>query len=320
MSSTSSKKVRVVVGVLVAASLLAACGDDDDDIASTGDPSTTGTDESTTTTAADTTEGTEATDDESAGAAAACVTDDMLVSAGELTIGTDTPAFPPWFVDDDPSNGEGFESAVAYAVADELGLGDAVTWTVVPFNNAFAPGAKDFDFDINQVSITEERDGAVDFSDGYYDVNQALVGYEDSDAVGATTVADLQGLKLGAQVGTTSLDFITEVIQPTEEPFVYNDNNGAKAALDAGQIDGIVLDLPTAFYVSAVEIEGTAVIGQFPSVGDAPEQFGMVFEEGNPLRDCVNEALAALDEQGELDAIEQEWLADATGAPVIAVE
>jgi polar amino acid transport system substrate-binding protein len=132
-------------------------------------------------------------------------------------------------------------------------------------------------------------------------------------------VADLQDLRLGAQVGTTSLDFITDVIRPSTEPFVYNDNSAAKAALDAGQVDGIVLDLPTAFFVSAVEIEGTAVIGQFPSTGDSPEQFGLVFEEGSPLRDCVNEALTALRDSGELEAIEQEWLSDVVDAPVIDI-
>ncbi|MDY7100403.1 MAG: ABC transporter substrate-binding protein [Actinomycetota bacterium] len=328
----SSTKVRVVAGVVLAASLLVACGDDDDDVATTGDAAT---DDTTTTTAGDDAGGDDTAEDDTSDTtaaggdgsgdgemteAAACAADAGTVSEGVLTIGTDTPAFPPWFQDDDPTNGEGFESAVAYAVAGELGFAaDAVTWTIVPFNNAFAPGEKDFDFDINQVSITAEREEVVDFSDGYYDVNQALVGYEDSAAVGATTVAELQGLQLGAQVGTTSLDFITEVIQPESEPLVYNDNSAAKAALDAGQVDGIVLDLPTAFYVSAVEIEGSAVIGQFPSVGDEPEQFGMVFEDGNPLRDCVNQALAALDESGQLDAIEQEWLAEATGAPVIEV-
>jgi polar amino acid transport system substrate-binding protein len=251
-----------------------------------------------------------------------CATEDLtLVEEGTLTVGTDSPAFPPWFEDDDPSNGRGFESAVAYAVAEELGFSaDEVTWTVVPFNNAFAPGEKNFDFDINQVSISAERDEAVDFSDGYYDVNQAIVGFEDSAAAGATTVADLRDLRLGAQVGTTSLNYITEVIQPTAEPFVYNDNSAAKAALDAQQIDGIVLDLPTAFYVSAVEIEGTTVIGQFPPPEGETEQFGMVFEEGNPLRDCVNEALATLREDGTLDDIEQEWLSDAVNAPVISIE
>jgi polar amino acid transport system substrate-binding protein len=272
--------------------VLTACGDDDDEA---------------------TTAGTEEGGSED-GTAEDCTT----VNDGVLTIGTDSPAFPPWFVEDDPTNGQGFESAVAYAVAEQLGFtGDQVEWTIVPFNNAFAPGEKDFDFDINQVSITEERDEAVDFSDGYYDVNQAIVGYADSPAAQATTIEELQGLRLGAQVGTTSLDFITEQIQPEAEPFVYNDNAAAKAALDAQQVDAIVLHLPTAFYVSAVEIEGTTVIAQFPSVGEEPEQFGMVFEDGNPLRDCVNDALDALEESGELAAIEQEWLSDVVDAPVI---
>jgi polar amino acid transport system substrate-binding protein len=260
--------------------------------------------------------------DEDEAAAATCTVEDLpLVDEGTLTIGTDSPAFPPWFEDDDPSNGGGFEGAVAYAVAEELGLAeDDVEWTVVAFNNAFAPGEKDFDFDINQVSISEERDEAVDFSDGYYDVNQAIVGFRDSPAAEATSIEDLRALKLGAQLGTTSLDFINDVIQPEQEAYVYNDNSAAKAALDAQQVDGIVLDLPTAFYVSAVEIEGTEVIGQFPSSGDEPEQFGMVFEDGNPLRDCVDEALARLEDSGRLDEIEQEWLSEVVDAPVIPLE
>ncbi len=256
----------------------------------------------------------------SEGEAASCETADLtLVEDGTLTIGTDTPAYPPWFEDDDPTNGEGFESAVAYAVAEGLGFSeDQVTWSTVPFNNAFAPGEKDFDFDINQVSINPERDEAVDFSRGYYDVNQALVGLEDSPAVGAESIADLQDLKLGAQVGTTSLDFITDVIQPSSEPLVYNDNNAVKAALDAGQVDGVVFDLPTALYVTAAEIEGSSVIGQFPSEGEDGEQFGLVFEDGNPLRDCVDDVLDTLDEDGTLASIQEEWLGG-TVAPEIAL-
>jgi polar amino acid transport system substrate-binding protein len=293
----SRRLLRLLALLLVLALGAAACGDSEDD---DGDEAAAPGDD----------------------AGGGCETDSLnLVTDGQLTIGTDSPAFPPWFVDDDPTNGEGFESAVAYAVAEELGFTpDEVEWTVVPFNNAFAPGAKEFDFDINQVSISEERAEAVDFSDGYYDVNQAIVGFADSPASDATTVADLRGLRLGAQVGTTSLQFIEDEIQPEQEPFVYNDNSAAKAALDAQQIDGIVLDLPTAFFVSAVEIEGTAVLGQFPSTGDAPEQFGMVFEKGNPLRDCVNEALARLEEGGRLEEIEQEWLSDVVDAPVIELE
>lgn len=306
-----SAPFRSLVVLLSLGLLVAACGDDDDTDAATSGETT------------ESTEGDEAAEEaagESSDGPNECVQEAGLAEDGQLTIGTDSPAFPPWFVDDDPTNGEGFESAVAYAVAEELGFSeDQVEWTVVPFNNAFAPGPKDFDFVINQVSITEERDQAVDFSEGYYDVNQAIVGFEDSAAAGAATVEDLHGLKLGAQQGTTSLDFITEVIQPEQEPFVYNDNSAAKAALDAQQVDAIVLDLPTAFYVSAAEIEGTAVIGQFPSTGDEPEQFGMVFEDGDPLRDCVDEALASLEESGDLDAIEQEWLSDVVDAPVIEI-
>jgi polar amino acid transport system substrate-binding protein len=287
---------RFLACLAVGAVLLVACGDDDDDDTAAG-------------------AGTTSTAPGSEGSGNA---DCPTLTDGTLTVGTDTPAFPPWFVADDPANGQGFESAVAFAVADQLGYdAEHVSWVTVPFNNAFAPGPKDFDFDINQVSITEERDAAVDFSDGYYDVNQAVVAFTDSDAVGASTLADLQGLKLGAQVGTTSLDFITDEIQPTAEPFVYNDNAAAKAALEAHQIDAIVLDLPTAFYVSSAEIEGTAVIAQFPPTGDQPEQFGMVFEEGNPLRDCVNEALATLEDDGTLDQLEQQWLSDVVDAPVI---
>ncbi len=238
-----------------------------------------------------------------------------LVQEGTLTIGTDDPSFPPWFdFDGGPSTGTGFESAVAYAVADELGFTtEEVAWVVIPFNNSFAPGEKDFDFDINQISITEERDEVVDFSDGYYDVNQALLGFSDSEIAAATTIDELKAYRLGAQVGTTSLDFINDVIAPETEPLVYDTNADAKAAFDAGQLDGLVLDLPTAFFVSAGEIEGSTVIAQFPASDDNPEQFGMLFEEGNPLRDCVNEALANVD----LEAIQQEWLSNVVEAPVI---
>ncbi len=251
-----------------------------------------------------------------AGGDQSCAKEDLnLVQAGVLTIGTDEPSFPPWFdFDGGPSTGTGFESAVAYAVADELGFTtEEVTWVVVPFNNSFAPGEKEFDFDINQISITEERDEVVDFSDGYYDVNQALLGFADSDIASSTSIDELKAYRLGAQVGTTSLDFINDVIAPDSEPLVYDTNADAKAAFDAGQLDGLVLDLPTAFYVSAVEIEGSTVIAQFPASDDDPEQFGMLFEEGNPLRDCVNQALANVD----LDAIQQEWLSDVVEAPVI---
>jgi polar amino acid transport system substrate-binding protein len=232
----------------------------------------------------------------------------QTLTPGTLTIGTDTPAYPPYFEDDDPSNGKGFESAVAYAVADQLGFtSDQVTWVTVPFNKSYAPGDKDFDFDINQISITAKRQKAVDFSDGYYTVNQAVVALEDSPIANATSLSELREAKLGAQVGTTSLDFITNDIQPTQQPLVYNDTNDAKSALEAGQIDGIVVDLPTAYYVTAAEFENAKIVGQFPAQ-DGDEQFGLLMAKGSPLVTCVNQALTSLKDSGELQSIQDEWL------------
>jgi polar amino acid transport system substrate-binding protein len=202
-------------------------------------------------------------------------------------------------------------------VAEQLGFTeDEVEWTVVPFNQSFRPGPKDFDFDINQISYVEERDRAVDFSDPYYDVNQAVVTLGSSDFADAASVADLQGAKLGAPVGTTSYDYIVENLQPGEDPAVYDTLNDAVSGLKNRQVDGIVVDLPTAFFITAVQVPNGTIVGQFPSIG-GQEYFGMVFEEGNPLRDCVNEALTTLREDGTLDSIQQEWLADKTDAPVL---
>lgn len=241
-----------------------------------------------------------------------------VMEPGTLTIATDSPAYGPWFEKNDPSNGMGYESAVAYAVADRLGFSaDAVKWVVEPFNKSYAPGSKDFDFDINQISITTKRAKVVDFSEGYYDVNQALIALKSSPVAGATTISELAGAKLGAQVGTTSLAYIQENIQPTQQPYVYDTTNDAKSALEAGQIDGIVVDLPTAFYIVAVEIPKGKVVGQFPATGD-PEQFGLLFEKDSPLVACVNSAIASLKSDGTLAQIQQEWLADKTSAPVFS--
>lgn len=234
------------------------------------------------------------------------------ISPGMLTIGTDTPAYPPYFVDDDPTNGEGFESAVAYAVASQLGFAPTdVKWEVVPFNTSYAPGDKNFDFDINQISITPERSEVVDFSDSYYTTNQAVVAFNDSPIAGATTIAELKEAKLGAQVGTTSLDFVTEVVQPTNEPYVFNDTNDAKSALQNGQIDGIVVDLPTAYYVTAAEFDNSKIVGQFAATAGG-EEFGLLFQKGNPLVTCVNKALTTLKDSGELQEIQDAWLAGTT--------
>jgi polar amino acid transport system substrate-binding protein len=195
-----------------------------------------------------------------------------------------------------------------------------VAWVRTSFDEAVQPGAKNFDFNLQQYSITEERKQTVSFSDPYYSTNQAIVGYADSPAVGATTVEALKELKFGVQSGTTSLQFLVDNIAPTTEPYVYDDNAAAKAALEAKQIDAIVVDLPTALYISAVEIEGSTVIGQFPaSDGMAPDQFGLVFDLDNPLVDCVNVALQSIKDSGELATIEQTWLSDNISAPVISL-
>jgi polar amino acid transport system substrate-binding protein len=203
-----------------------------------------------------------------------------------------------------------------------MGFSDeSVTWVRTGFDEAIQPGAKNFDFNLQQYSITDERKKTVSFSDPYYTSNQAIVGFADSAAANATSIADLKDLKFGAQAGTTSLEFITSVIQPSTEPFVYDDNAGAKAALEAKQIDAIVLDLPTAFYVSAVEIEGTKVIGQFPATDAvAADNFGLLLDLDSPLGECVNAALATLRDDGTLDAIVAEWLSEYVEAPVISLE
>lgn len=254
--------------------------------------------------------------DETAGAS--CDKSELpLFEAGHLTIATDKPAYPPWFEDNDPANGKGFEGAVAYAVAEAMGFSaDEVTWVVEPFNKSYAPGPKDFDFDINQISISKKRDEAVDFSDGYYTVNQALVALKDSPVATVTSLEELKDHKLGAQVGTTSFGYVTQYIQPTDQPFAYDNTNDAKSALRAEQIDGLVVDLPTAFYITAAEIPGSAVVGQFVTQGEA-EQFGLLFEDGNPLVDCVNQAIQSLTDNGTLAEIQDRWLSQAVDAPVL---
>lgn len=239
-------------------------------------------------------------------------------TAGTLTITTDQPAYEPWFVDDAPENGKGYEGAVAAAVAHHLGFAsDEVTWTRTKFDAAIAPGPKDWDFDINQFSITEERKAAVDFSSPYYDVTQAVITTKGSKAAKATSLADLKGLKIGAQVGTTSYDAILEAVDPDQKPAVYNTNDDAKKALENGQVDAMVTDLPTAFYITAAELDNGVIVGQLPSAGGEQEQFGLVLDKGSPLTACVSKAVDALRADGTLDQIAQEWLADVAGAPVL---
>jgi polar amino acid transport system substrate-binding protein len=247
-----------------------------------------------------------------------CSKEDLpVINAGQLTIATDKPAYPPWFENNDPTNGKGFESAVAYAVADEMGFSDdEVEWVVEPFNKSYAPGPKDFDFDINQISITSKREEAVDFSEPYYDANQALVALKGTDATKAESLDDLKSLKLGAQVGTTSYSYVVQFIQPTEDPYTYETTNDAKSALKAGQIAGVVVDLPTAFYITAAEIPNSTIVGQFALQGEG-DHFGLLFEDGNPLVGCVNEAIRALEEDGTLADIQDQWLSQVAGVPVL---
>ena len=228
-----------------------------------------------------------------------------------MTVGTDNPAFPPWFGGSekapwkvsDPYSGQGYESAVAYAVANKLGFAKReVKWIVVPFNTSFAPGPKKFDFDINQISFKPARAGAVDFSDSYYNVHQALVVVKGTPIASATSIAALKPYKFGAQLGTTSYDYIVNNIKPAKKPAVFDTNDAAVAALKNKQIDGLVVDLPTAFYISAVQVPNGKILGQFPTVG-TPEHFGMVFEKGNSLVRCVNDALTTLRGDGALTSL-----------------
>lgn len=251
------------------------------------------------------------------GAPASCEAADLpLKQDGKLTIGTDSPAYEPWFSDNDPSNGKGFESAVAYAVAEQLGFAkDDVVWVKQAFNTSYTPGEKKFDFDINQISVTPERAGVVDFSQGYYTASQAVVTM-DKDAKKAASLDDLKGLKLGAQTATTSLTAIREDVQPSTDPLVFDTSDQAKQALLNGQVDGLVLDLPTAFYVTAAEIEGSTITGQFES-SEKPEEFGLLTEKDSGLAPCLDEALTALEEDGTLAALEKEWLSDVVAVPVL---
>ncbi|HEY0536148.1 MAG TPA: ABC transporter substrate-binding protein [Actinoplanes sp.] len=262
-----------------------------------------------------------ADDSASAGASASASTDICPAgalgtkTAGKLTVGTDTPAYEPWFSDNKPSNGKGFESAVAYQVAERLGYPAAnVTWVSVTFNNAIAPGPKKFDFDINEFSITPERRTAVDFSSPYYLVRQTVITTKGSKISGAKSIAELKTAKLGAQVGTTSYQAITDLIKPNGRPQVFNNNDDALAALKNGTVDGIVVDLPTAFYMTGAQLDNGVIVGQLPQIG-VPEQFGLVLDKDSPLTACVSKAVDTLRNDGTLAVLEKTWLASTGGAP-----
>jgi polar amino acid transport system substrate-binding protein len=306
VSASPSVKRRLLVLFLVLAALAvvpAACGADEEE-AEPEAPADTGT---------------QAEEQDP------CAKDQLnLVSPGQLTIATDNPAFPPWWVGAEPDTPwdptteptkKGYEAQVAYAVAGELGFtDDEVTWAVAPFETVFRPGPKDYDFVIEQTSYSKERDQAVDFSDSYYDVEQAVVTLKSSEFAGATSLADLQGAKLGAPVGSTSYNAIVNTIQPSEEPQAFNNLNDAINAMKNKQIDGIVVDFPSTGYITNVQVPNSTAVGRLPAEGQ--EYFGLVFEEGNPLRDCVNEAIAILQADGRIEQFAQAWI-ESSAPPVL---
>ena len=284
---------RFITAVAAFGLILAACAKDNPAVTSGGSTGTSGASGST--------------------GPVSCSKDSLnLVAPGTLTIATDSPAFSPWFRHNDPSNGQGYESAVAYAVAEGLGFTpDQVTWVIEPFNRSYAPGPKNFDFDINQVSITPERAQVVDFSHGYYDDQQALIAIKGTPIASATTLAELKQYKFGAQVGTTSLQFITQVIGG--QYAVFDTTNDAKSALEAGQIDGLILDLPTASYTQ-YSVKDATLVGKFASTG---EQFGLLFQKGNALVACVNPLIDTLKSDGTLDELAGRWLQNYLSVPLI---
>ena len=299
--------MRQAFALLLLVALLgvtAACGSGDDEAAT--EPAAT-----------------EETDTGAVAEADPCATEDLVtVVDGSLSIGADNPSFPPWFQDDKgapwdptgPPTDQGYEAAVTAAVVEQLGFSQGeVRWVVVPFNNSYKPGPKDFDFYVNQVSYLPARDKAVDFSDSYYDVEQAVVTLKDSEFANAASLADLADAKLGAQVGTTSYDAIVNVVQPDQDPAVFDRNIDAITALKNGQIDGIVVDFPTSLYVTAVQVPSGKIVGRLPA---GEEYLGFVFEEGNPLRDCVNEAIATLQADGTIEQFQEEWI-NASAPPVL---
>lgn len=286
--------MRIVVGLAVLAALttvgLAACAPEDNNSSGSSTPS----------------------------GADACAKDKLAVkTAGTLTVGTDKPAYEPWFSDNDPSNGKGYESAVTYAVAKKLGFEQAgVKWQTVQFNTAFAPGPKAFDLDVNQVSISEERRKAVDFSSGYYDVRQTVITTAGSKIANVKSVAELADAKLGAQVGTTSYTELRDTVKPKQTPAVFDTNDLAVQALKNKQIDGIVVDLPTAFYMTGAQLDNGKIVGQLPAGGQT-EQFGFVLAKNSKLTACVTQAVDALKTDGTLANLQKQYLTE-SGAPELS--
>ena len=246
-----------------------------------------------------------------------------LVTSGTLTVATGDPAFPPWVGVGDgnfdvPESKTGFEGGLVYALAAEMGFSDdQVVWVRTGFEEVITAGPKDWDFNIQQYSITEARDEVVDFSVPYYVTRQALVTFEGSPYATASSIDDLKDAKLGVALGTTSFDFVEDVIKPDSEVAVYDENVDVEAAMNADQLDGMVVDLPAAYYMTAVQIENGVIAGQFEEGAAAPDEYGMLFAEGNPLVSCVNAALNTLIDDGTVKDLEDKWLAQDGGVPTI---
>lgn len=323
--SPVSRPHRFLAATATGLLVLAGCAPQDDDAASVTSPSAAATASVATTTASTTPAPKTAAPTTAAGTPSStaagipgCTPSDIrTLKPGTLTLATSKPAFEPWMVDDDPTTGKGFESAVAYAAATALGYSRAqVTWTRADFNAAVQPGRKTFDADINQFSITEARRTAVDFSSSYYAVPQAVLVR--SDAVPAErTIAALKDLQLGAQVGTTSYQAITGQIRPGKGPRTYNDNSAAGQALGNGQIQAMVADLPTALYLAAAELKGVEVFGQLPPSGATPDQLAFVLDKGSPVTACLTKAVDQLRTDGTLTKLATQWLTASAGAPVL---
>jgi polar amino acid transport system substrate-binding protein len=284
---------RLLAAVVLPATVaVAACGSSNDNSSSTAGSQTT--------------------------AASRCAKANLdLYKSGQLTVATDKPAFPPYFEDNDPSNGKGFESAVAYAIARHLGFAPSeVKWTVEPFNSSYAPGPKTFDFDVNQISITPARAKVVDFSRPYFTAPQAVVAKKGSQLANAASLAALKNASLGVQVGTTSLDAVQQVIKPSSQPKVFNDSNDVVTALKQGAVDGVVVDLPTAFFLTAAQVPGSKIVGQFNAPGG--DTWGALLKRGSSLTACVDQAIAKMRSSGELAALTKRWMGAASGAPKLA--
>lgn len=275
-----------VLAVIAASSALAACGSSDDKSSNSSSASSS----------------------PQATAKAECTKDTLAtLTKGRLTVATDKPAYPPYFEDDKPANGKGFESAVAYAIADKLGFARSdVKWTVVPFNSSYAPGPKKFDFDVNQISITNARKKRVDFSSPYFTAPQAVVALNGTGAAKATSLAELHSAKLGVQVGTTSLDAVQNVIKPSSDPQVFNDSNDTVRALKTKRVDAVVVDLPTAFYLTGAEIDKSKIVGQFNAPGG--DAWGALLQKDSKLTACVSKAVDGLEADGTLSKLQNQWM------------